>query len=159
MFGLFKAKKQLIVSPIDGDIVELENVPDEVFSAKLAGDGLAIIPRSNTFVAPVSGILTKIFSTNHAFSIQTASGLEVLVHIGLDTVELKGEGFKRLAQEGDTVAVGKPIIYADIEFIKSKGKDIVTPIVVNHEKELTITSSDDLKTIREGDSLMEITFK
>jgi len=158
MFGLFKAKKQIILSPIDGDVVDLENVPDEVFSAKLAGDGLAIIPRSNTFVAPVAGVLTKIFSTNHAFSIQTKSGLEVLVHIGLDTVELNGEGFKRLVEEGETVTVGEPIINADIEFIKSKGKDIVTPIIFNHDKETSLFRYN-TRTVREGESLMEVTFK
>ncbi len=158
MFGIFKAKKQILVSPADGDIVELSEVADEVFSQKMAGDGLAIFPRSNTFVAPVSGTITKIFSTNHAFSIKTKSGLEVLVHIGLDTVALNGEGFKRLAQEGDTVSVGKPIISADLEFIASQGKDIITPIVINHEKELLITS-DKVRTIREGDNLLEVCFK
>jgi len=158
MFGLFKPKKQIIFSPIDGDVVDLESVPDEVFSAKLAGDGLAILPRSNTFVAPVAGVLTKIFSTNHAFSIQTKSGLEVLVHIGLDTVELNGEGFKRLAEEGDTVTAGKPIICADIEFIKSKGKSILTPIVLNHEKNITIVTKN-IHTMREGEILIEIIFK
>ena len=157
MFGFFKPKKQIIVSPCDGDIVPLESVSDEVFSAKLAGDGLAIIPRSNTFVAPVAGVITKIFSTNHAFSIRTKNGLEVLVHIGLDTVALNGEGFKRLAKEGDSVSIGKPIIAADIEFIKSQGKEIVTPIVVNHEKEITIMTHN-TRIVREGESLMEITF-
>ncbi len=158
MFGLFKAKKQVIQSPTDGQLVELESVPDEVFSMKLAGDGLAIIPISNTFVAPVSGTLTKVFLTNHAFSIQTNSGLEVLVHIGLDTVNLRGEGFNRLAQEGASVSVGDPIISADIEFIKSKGKNIITPIVVNHEKELTLSTFNE-RTVREGESIVEVTFK
>ena len=158
MFGLFKPKKQILVSPADGDIVKLEDVPDEVFSAKLVGEGIAIMPRSNTFVAPVAGVVSKIFSTNHAFSIRTSNNLEVMVHIGLDTVELDGEGFKALAKEGDKVSVGKPIIYADLAFIESKGKPIITPIVVNSEKEVTI-SSDKVKTIREGEELMEITFK
>ena len=157
MFGLFKPKKQIIVSPVDGDIVPLESVPDEVFSAKLAGDGLAIVPRSNTFVAPVAGVISKIFSTNHAFSIRTKNGLEVLVHIGLDTVALNGEGFKRLAKEGESVSVGKPIIAADIEFIKSQGKESVTPILLNHEKKITITTHN-TRVVREGESLMEITF-
>jgi glucose-specific phosphotransferase system IIA component len=158
MFGLFKAKKQMLVSPADGDVVNLADVPDEVFSEKMAGDGIAIFPRSNTFIAPVSGTITKIFSTNHAFSIRTNSGLEVLVHIGLDTVELNGEGFKRLVEEGDTVTVGKPIIFADLEFIKSKGKVIITPIVLNHEKELLL-KSEAIKTVRENDNLLEVTFK
>ena len=158
MFGLFKSKKQRVVSPVDGDIVKLEEVPDEVFSAKLAGDGIAIMPHSNTFVAPVAGVVSKIFSTNHAFSIKTNNGLEVMVHIGLDTVELNGEGFNALAKEGDKVSVGKPIISADLDFIESKGKPIITPIVVNHEKEL-IVSNDKVGNIQEGEELIEVTFK
>ena len=67
MFGLFKAKKQTIVSPADGDVVALSEVPDQVFSEKMAGDGIALNPRSNTFVAPISGVVSKIFSTNHAY--------------------------------------------------------------------------------------------
>ena len=156
MFGLFKSKKQILVSPADGDIIKLEDVPDEVFSANLAGNGIALMPRSNTFVAPVAGVVSKIFSTNHAFSIRTSNGFEVMVHIGLDTVELKGEGFKVLAKEGDKVSVGKPIISADLAFIKSQGKPIITPIVVNHEKELII-SNDNVGNIREGEELMEVT--
>jgi len=81
-----------------------------------------------------------------------------MVHIGLDTVALNGEGFKRLAKEGDKVSIGKPIISADLEFIASKGKNIVTPIVVNHEKELVITT-DSIGNIREGAKLMEVSFK
>ncbi len=158
MFGIFKAKKQMLVSPADGDVVDLSEVPDEVFSQKMAGDGMAIMPHSNTFVAPVAGTISKIFSTNHAFSIKTKSGLEVMVHIGLDTVALNGEGFERLAEEGEKVSVGKPIISADLEFIASQGKEIVTPIVVNYEKELSITS-DTVRAIREGDNLMEVIFK
>ena len=159
MFGFFKKKKkQVVVSPADGDIVELISVPDQVFSEKMAGDGIAIIPRSNTFVAPVSGIVSKIFSTNHAYSIKTKNGLEVLVHIGLDTVSLKGEGFKCLVEEGESVTVGKAIISADLEFIKSKDKDTITPIIFNHEKELLL-GNQTIKTIREGETLLEVTFK
>jgi len=158
MFGLFKAKKQVVVSPADGDTVELKDVPDQVFSEKMAGDGMAIIPRSNTFVAPIAGVVTKIFSSNHAYSIQAKNGLEVLVHIGLDTVALKGEGFKRLVEEGTTVTMGKPIISADLEFLKSKGKNTITPIVLNHEKELLLTNHN-VRTIREGENLIEVVFK
>ena len=158
MFGLFKAKKQIVVSPADGDIVKLKDVPDQVFSEKMAGDGIAILPRSNTFVAPISGVVSKIFSTNHAFSIRAKNGLEVLVHIGLDTVALKGEGFKRLVEEGAKVNVGKPIIYADLELIKSSGKDTITPIIVNHDKEI-LFENQSIRTIREGGTLLEINFK
>jgi len=155
MFGLFKAKKEVLISPADGDLIELSEVPDEVFSQKMAGDGIALVPRSNTFIAPVAGTITKIFATNHAFSIQTKSGTEVMVHIGLDTVELQGEGFKRLAQEGETVTAGKPIVSADLEFIESKGKKIVTPIVLNNTKSLEITLVA-APVVREGDTLLEV---
>ena len=158
MFGFLKAKKQMIVSPADGDIVALSEVSDEVFSQKMAGDGVAILPRSDTFVAPVSGVVSKIFSTNHAFSIQTDSGMEVLVHIGLDTVALKGQGFERLIEEGDKVLVGQPIINANLDFILSQGKDIITPIVVNSEKKMVI-KSDNVRTVREGESLIEVVLK
>jgi glucose-specific phosphotransferase system IIA component len=158
MFGFFKAKKIVVVSPADGDVVDLENVPDEVFSQNLAGEGIAIIPRSNTFVAPVSGKVTKIFSTNHAYSIQTDSGLEVLVHIGLDTVELNGQGFERLVEEGTKVSVGKPIINADLEFLVSRGKEIITPIVLNADKELSF-NSDNVRIVREGENLIEVILK
>ena len=159
MFGFFKKnKKQVVVSPADGDIVELISVPDQVFSEKMAGDGIAIIPRSNTFVAPVSGVVSKIFSTNHAYSIKAKSGLEILVHIGLDTVSLKGEGFKRLVEEGESVSVGQPIISADLEFIKSQEKDTITPIVFNHDRELVLENQT-IRTILEGETLLEVIFK
>ena len=158
MFGLFKAKKQTIVSPADGDVVNLSEVPDQVFSEKMAGDGIALTPRSNTFVAPISGVVSKIFSTNHAYSIKAKNGLEVLVHIGLDTVALKGEGFKRLVEEGTKVSIGKAIISADLEYIQEQGKNIITPIVLNHDKEILIESHH-TRTVREGESLLEVTFK
>jgi len=158
MFGLFKAKKQTIVSPADGDIVKLSEVPDQVFSEKMAGDGIAIVPRSNTFVAPIAGVVSKIFSTNHAYSIKAKNGLEVLVHIGLDTVALKGEGFKRLVEEGTKVSIGKPIISADLEYIQAQGKKIITPIVLNHEKELNLEKNNGI-TVREGEVLIEVTVK
>ena len=158
MFGFLKAKKQMIVSPVDGDIVALEEVPDEVFSQKMAGEGVAILPRSNTFVAPVSGVVSKIFSTNHAFSIRTDMGVEVLVHIGLDTVALEGQGFERLVEEGAKVSVGQPIINADLDFILSQGKATITPVVLNAEKKMRL-NSDNVRTVREGESLIEVVLK
>ncbi len=131
MFGFFKKKPTLVVAPVCGEVIKLENVKDEVFSQKLAGDGVAIIPSNGEIVAPIDGVITRLFPTHHAFLITTKDNLEVMVHIGLDTVELKGEGFKTLKQEGDKVKVNTPIISVDLEYLKSKGKDIVTPIVIN----------------------------
>ena len=157
MFGLFKKSKQVIFSPVDGDVVDIESVPDEVFSQKLAGDGVAIVPLSGTIVAPIEGIVTRIFPTNHAFLITNSKGLEVMVHLGLDTVELNGEGFERLVEEGKKVKSGTPILSVDFDFIQSKGKEIITPVVINSDKSI-ILDKHKLGTIREGESLIEVKF-
>lgn len=130
MFGFLKRKERDIASPVDGQIVALESVEDEVFSQKLVGDGVAVLPVSNIFSAPIKGTISKIFSTNHAYSIKSDKDLEVMVHIGLDTVALEGEGFVRLLEEGTKVEVGDAIIKADLTYIKEQSKDIITPIVI-----------------------------
>jgi len=151
MFGFLKRKIREIKSPVDGEVVALESVDDEVFSEKMAGDGVAVIPMSNIFTAPIDGVITKIFSTNHAFSIKSEKDLEVMVHIGLDTVALEGKGFERLANEGDEVKAGDKIIRVDLAYIKEHAKDIITPIIVSDEsdvksieKRLTIVKSQDI---------------
>ncbi len=131
MFGLFKAKKLEIASPVTGECIGLESVNDEVFSQKMVGDGVAVIPEEGIFGAPISGKLSKLFETQHAYIISHDSGVEVMVHIGLDTVDLKGDGFKALAKEGDTLQAGDPVVEADLERIKSLGKEIVTPVIVS----------------------------
>jgi len=118
MFGFFKRKVREVKSPVDGEVVSLESVDDEVFSQKLVGDGVAIRPVSNLFTAPITGKVSKIFSTNHAYSIKSDKDLEVMVHIGLDTVDLNGAGFERLVKEGDFVTCGDPIIKVDMDILK-----------------------------------------
>ncbi len=155
MFGFLKRKSREVKAPIDGMLVALEKVDDEVFSSKMAGDGIAIMPVGDTFVAPIDGVITKIFSTNHAFSIKNKQDLEVLVHIGLETVALKGEGFERLASEGDTVKVGDPIIKVDLEYIKAHAKDIVTPILITDESKFDAIDKND-NVVKSGDTIMEV---
>jgi len=156
MFGLFKSKKIEIFSPFSGEVVDIENVPDEVFSKKLVGDGVAIIPSSSIAVAPIRGIISRIFPTKHAFSIK-GDKVEVMVHIGLDTVSLKGEGFEALSKEGERVDVGTPIIKVDKEYLISQGKEIITPIIVSSQKDIKIKKSD-LTTIKEAELLLEVSF-
>ncbi len=152
MFGFFKKKPTVVVAPISGELVKLEDVKDEVFSQKLAGDGVAIIPSSGEIVAPIDGVITRLFPTRHAFLITTKDNLEVMVHIGLDTVELKGEGFKVLKQEGDKVVVNTPIITVDLDYLKSKGKDIVTPIVIDGKSIYNIK----LGLVKSGEPIFEV---
>jgi glucose-specific phosphotransferase system IIA component len=155
MFGFLKRKPREIKAPIAGKLLDIESVDDEVFSQKMAGDGVAILPVGDIFVAPIEGVITKIFSTNHAFSVKSKQDLEVLVHIGLETVALKGEGFERLANEGDTVKVGDPIIKVDLDYIKAHAKDIVTPILVTDESKFdTIKKYDTV--VKNGDLIMEV---
>ncbi len=157
MFGFFKKKQVEIVSPVDGSLVELEDINDQVFSKKLVGDGVAIVPSSRTITSPIDGVVTRIFPTKHAFMITSPSGIEVMVHVGLDTVDLNGEGFICLVKEGDTVSQACPILEVDFEFLKSKNKDIVTPIIVTSDKEITLEKSK-IGTIREGESLVKVKF-
>ncbi len=155
MFGFFKRKVREVRAPADGNIIALESVNDKVFSQKLVGDGVAIIPVSNIFKAPIDGTVTKIFSTNHAYSIKGNKDLEVMVHIGLDTVELNGEGFERLVKEGDGVVCGDAIIKVDFEVLREHDKDIVTPIIITDESDVKNIEKN-LNIVKSGDVIMEV---
>ena len=155
MFGLLKRKVRDINAPVDGQIVKLESVNDEVFSQKMVGDGVAVIPISNKFTAPIDGVVSKIFSTNHAYSIKSWKDLEEMVHLGLETVALNGEGFTRVANEGDKVKVGDVIIEADLAYIKAHAKDIITPIIVLEESDVKEIEKK-YTIVKAGDTIMEV---
>ncbi|GHA20735.1 PTS glucose transporter subunit IIA [Oceanisphaera arctica] len=125
-----------IFAPLSGELVAIEEVPDVVFAEKIVGDGIAIKPSGNKMVAPCDGTIGKIFETNHAFSIESDSGLELFVHFGIDTVELKGEGFTRIAQEGQQVKKGDTIIEFDLALLETKAKSTLTPVVISNMDEV-----------------------
>ncbi|RLA70690.1 MAG: PTS glucose transporter subunit IIA [Epsilonproteobacteria bacterium] len=155
MFGFLKRKVRDVFSPVDGQVVALESVPDEVFSQKMVGDGVAVIPVSNLFTAPIDGVVSKIFSTNHAYSIKSSKDLEVMVHIGLETVALEGKGFTRVAQEGDEVKVGDVIIEVDLAYIRDHAKDIITPIIISDESDVKAIEKN-LDIVKSKDKIMEV---
>ncbi|WP_101775914.1 PTS glucose transporter subunit IIA [Pasteurella oralis] len=132
-----KAVEVEIFAPLSGEIVNIEDVPDVVFSEKIVGDGIAVRPTGNKMVAPVDGVIGKIFETNHAFSMESKDGVELFVHFGIDTVELKGEGFKRIAQEGQTVKRGDTVIEFDLEVLEAKAKSVLTPVVISNMDEIS----------------------
>lgn len=133
-----------IYAPISGKILPLEQVPDEVFAQKMVGDGIAIEPEaSGVMLAPVAGKVEKIFDTNHAFSITTTSGMEVFVHFGMDTVKLEGKGFERIANEGDIVKKGDPLIKYDYEFLKENAKSVITPVIISNYDEFSSLEKKD----------------
>ena len=155
MFGFLKRKVREVKSPVDGQVVALESVDDEVFSQKLVGDGVAVIPMSNRFKAPIDGVVSKIFSTNHAYSIKSPKDLEVMVHIGLETVALEGRGFTRIANEGDEVKAGDVIIEADLAYIREHAKDIITPVIIMDESDVKEIDKK-LTIVKAGDMIMEV---
>ncbi|MBD1575891.1 MULTISPECIES: PTS glucose transporter subunit IIA [Vibrio] len=125
-----------IIAPISGEIVNIEDVPDVVFAEKIVGDGIAIKPNGDKMVAPVNGTIGKIFETNHAFSIESDDGVELFVHFGIDTVELKGQGFTRIAEEGQTVKVGDTVIEFDLAYLQENAKSTLTPVVISNMDEI-----------------------
>ncbi len=154
MFGLFKRKVREVHAPVDGQVVDITEAPDEVFAGKMVGDGVAIKPVSDTFCAPIDGVVSKIFSTNHAFSIKSDKDLEVMVHIGLETVALDGKGFERLVEEGAQVAAGDPVIKADLSYIAEHAKSTITPIVVSETSDVKKIEKK-LRIVKQGDVVME----
>lgn len=121
-----------LLAPVSGEVVALENVPDEAFASKAVGEGLAIKPTGSTVVAPAAGTVVKIFSTNHAFCLETENGVEIVVHMGLDTVALEGKGFTRLIEEGATVTAGQPVLEMDLAFLNASARSMISPVVVSN---------------------------
>lgn len=139
MFGLFKKKSMKIYPPMKGEIISLTEVPDKVFSQKMIGDGFAVIPVNGEVMSPIDGKILHVFPTNHAFGLVTKEGIEVLVHIGIDTVELKGDGFTRILEPGTNVNAGDTVIKVNLSVLEKHGKSPVTPVV--------ITTADKIKGI------------
>ena len=164
MFNIFKSGKNktkaesdnggTLSAVADGELIPITDVPDQVFSQKILGDGYAILPSSGSIVSPVSGTVTEVYDTGHAYCITSGDGLEILVHIGIDTVELKGNGFSAIVGKGDKVLRNSPIAVANIELIKSLGYKTFTMVVITNPltvKSLTLTKE---KHIRAGDTAL-----
>src|SRR5699024_1872924 len=129
-----------IFSPIKGKAVSLEEVPDQVFSEKMMGDGLAIKPSEGVVRAPFDGEVVTDFPTKHALGLTNAGGLEVLVHIGLDTVNLKGEGFKLHVSTGDTFKKGDILLEFDLDYIRENAKSDITPVIITGPANIQIAT-------------------
>ncbi len=119
-----------ILSPATGTVIPLEQVPDPVFSQKIIGDGVAVIPTEGNIVSPVDGEVASVAETLHAYGFRTADGLEILIHVGLETVGLKGECFEVFVKPGDKVKAGDPVARVDLKFLEEKGINPVTPVLL-----------------------------
>ncbi|MDO4778365.1 MAG: PTS glucose transporter subunit IIA [Tissierellia bacterium] len=128
--GLFGTKIKLL-APFTGKSLDITEVKDETFSQKFLGDGIAVDPKEEIVVAPASGKIIQVFKTKHAF-LMTSQGLELLVHIGMNTVEMKGEGFEYFVNDGDMVEAGQKVAKINLDLIHKKGYNLETPIVITN---------------------------
>ena len=129
------------VSPMEGKIVPLNQVEDKVFASGTMGQGFAVELTNGTVRAPFSGEVTVAFPTGHAYGIKREDGLEVLIHIGMDTVALNGEGFSPKVQQGDYVNAGDVLVEVDLEVVKKEGKSLVSPVVFPNGQTITLETS------------------
>lgn len=141
-----------LASPFTGKVVPLEEVADDVFSQRIMGDGVAVLPSEGRVVAPIGGTVGKLFEGGHGFAIETPEGLQVLVHVGLETVHLKGDGFTVKVIEGAEVAAGDEMVRVDLERMRELGIDMVSPVVVISGQNVTVIAAGEVGA---GEPLLE----
>ncbi len=131
MFGR-KKKSTVVVAPVTGKAIPITEVEDQVFRDKILGDGVALVPEEDDFVAPCSGTVVQVAHTGHAICIESDDGLEILLHLGMDTVQLEGEGFVNHVKTGQHVNAGDKLVTMDRAFVTGKGYQIVSPCIVTN---------------------------
>ncbi|MDO5551270.1 MAG: PTS glucose transporter subunit IIA [Lachnospiraceae bacterium] len=140
--GLFNwKKKETFLCPMTGIVHPMEDVPDPVFSQKIMGDGFAVELTAGEVKAPLSGQIAAAFPTGHAFGIRTKNGLEVLLHIGIDTVSLEGKGFQVKVKEGDFVKQGDILVIVDVNYIKTQGKSVYSPVIFTSGQKIILNKT------------------
>lgn len=153
-----KVETAVIVSPFTGQVIPLAEIEDAAFASGALGEGVAIVPSEGKLFSPVSGTVTALFPTKHAIGIVADNGVEILIHIGLDTVQLEGKHFTAHIAQGDHIAKGQLLIEFDIEQIKAGGFDVTTPVIVtNHERYTLVPTIE--KQIKPGFNLLELKAK
>lgn len=153
MFSKLFNRKLLIFAPMDGQVIRLEEVPDPVFNQKMIGEGIAIIPTSEEIFAPIDGTVMLVSDTKHAIGIRSKDGTELLIHVGLETLSLKGVGFSVLVEEGQKLTAGQLMMRVDWNYLHEQGKDIITPVVITNSDERNIQVEDATKCIQ-GETLL-----
>ncbi|WP_077324351.1 PTS system trehalose-specific EIIBC component [Virgibacillus siamensis] len=147
-------KPEKIYAPLNGLISPLEDVPDPTFSQKMMGDGIAIEPTDGNVVAPLDGEIVQIFPTKHAVGILSNAGTEVLIHIGLDTVNLDGEGFEAHVKQGDKVKAGDLLVTFDLEFVREKAAGVTTPVIITNGEQVGFLEKSNETTAAAGETVL-----
>lgn len=156
--AITEPKDDFIVSPVSGELKNLELVDDPVFSSLAMGRGIAIKPSSDTIIAPFEATVESLFPTGHAIGLKSKNGTELLIHIGIDTVKLDGLGFKPLVSQGDTVTVNQPLIQFDSQKIQENAYDDTVMIVVTNTNEAKDVVIEEQQTVKEKDSLISVIY-
>ncbi|PTK74996.1 PTS glucose transporter subunit IIA [Staphylococcus haemolyticus] len=141
-----------IYAPLTGEYINIEDIPDPVFAQKMMGEGFGINPTEGEVVSPIEGKVDNVFPTKHAIGLKADNGLEILVHIGLDTVQLDGQGFEILVSSGDTVQVGDPLLKFDLEYIRNNAKDVISPIIISNSDQTESIHVNDVKAVIKGET-------
>lgn len=159
MFGLFKKKKTeyLLGAPAKGKAVPLSEVNDPTFSEGMLGQGVAVIPSEGKIYAPIDGEVRMVFDTLHAVSLTADCGAEVLIHVGLDTVKMNGDGFVGHVQAGDKVKKGDLLLEVDLEKVKAAGYDTITPMLICNTDDYASVEGLSGKDVQPGDDVIKIT--
>ncbi len=148
-----------IAAPVDGQVKDLGDVNDQVFSTKLMGDGAAIVPSDGTVYSPVDGQVTVAYETKHAYGLKSKDGAEVLIHIGIDTVNLKGEGFESFVKQGQTVKAGDKLGTVDLAKVKAEGFDPTVMVVVTNTNNYASVNRLNVTAVKHGDNVVAVTTK
>lgn len=154
--NLFSKGGVKVASPVNGRLVSIKKVSDPTFRDEIVGKGAAVIPSDNRICAPVDGVVSTIFPTGHAAAVTGKGGEEILIHIGLDTVKLKGKHFTIRASEGQEVKKGDLLIEADIEQIKAEGYDIITPVIVCNSDDYAEVVMNEEGDVAQGDEILTL---
>ena len=152
---LEEVKETDIYAPGTGHIIPLSEVPDKVFSEKMMGDGIGFVPEKGEIVAPFDGTVKTIFPTKHAIGLESDTGIEVLIHIGIDTVKLNGEGFESLVDVNEPVTQGQPLMKINLAYLKEHAPSVVTPVIITNQGDKTLTF-DDVDSVDPGKRIMTI---
>lgn len=151
-----EAATEVIASPLKGEVKELSEVNDEAFSGGILGKGLAILPAEGKLYAPCNGEITTFFPTGHAIGISSENGAEILIHVGMDTVKLDGEGFTKKKNQGDKVKKGELLLEFDIDKIKGAGYDIITPMIITNSDDYSDVIPTDQASVAPGDDAITV---
>lgn len=150
------SKVEMLAAPVSGKILSLKEVPDQTFSEELLGKGAAVDPEDGIVVSPVDGTIVHLFETKHAIAIKTESGMEILVHIGIDTVKMNGEGFKGFVKDGDVVKKGQKLVEFDLNLVKEKAASPITMLIVTNSENMKFVSTEKSGEVKNGEDLVKV---